>query len=139
MFIREVHLKVSNLARSIDFYSSLFGEECIRGKSRAGFRSGIILFTEKGWKDEAGLPGDFKTGMCLSSTVVLETDEYSRIISNILEGNLLPRVLNIDNEKLTVVDYDLNMLIIRSGRREHAVDDEYTVEKKESAAYSVHS
>lgn len=139
MFIKEVYLRVGSLTKSIDFYSSLLGEECIREKSSARFQSGIVLFTEKGWKSQLGLSETFQSGMCLSSTVVLETDEYSRIITNILENDLLPRVLNIDSRKITLVDFDLNMLVIMSSGKDQDTTDDYQFGEKTGDSLSVRS
>ncbi len=130
MYIHQVFITVDNLTKSIGFYSSLLGEEAVRTRSRAEFPCGLVLFTEAGWKEETGLPKDFETGRSLCSTAVFETDDYYAVIKNIVDSGLVGRVLNIDEEKMTVVDSDLNMIIIRNSHRKHAaVTDEENVEK----------
>lgn len=137
MHITEVHLRVKNLTKSIGFYSSLFGEECRRERSRALFSSGIVLVTEKEWKDEAGLPFEIKPGPSLSSTVILECDDLSRIISNILENGLLPHVFDIASGRVVISDYDFNILIIRKSGKEHALADDYRSDEKAHSQLSV--
>ncbi len=135
MYIHQVYITVDNLTKSIDFYSSLLGEEAVKTKSRAEFPCGLVLFTSSGWKEETGLPKDFETGRSLCSTAVFETDEYYSVMQNIVDKDLIGRVLNIDEEKLTVVDTDLNMVIIRNSHRKHAEASDEAGEEKPVSVY----
>lgn len=135
MYIHQVYITVDNLSASIGFYSSLLGQEAVRTKSRAEFPCGLVLFTSAGWKEETGLPKDFETGRSLCSSAVFETDEYYAVMQNIVDSGLVGRVLNIDEEKMTVVDTDLNMIIIRNSHRSHAEVSEETHDEKPMSVY----
>lgn len=118
MKIRCVYLAVENLEKSIAFYSSFLGEEAKRKGERADFPSGISLFSVREWKKETGLPPDFRLSRALSSSVVLETEDFNRILINIQERGLIERVLNIEKERIILLDEDLNMVIIIPSSRE---------------------
>lgn len=139
MFLREVILIVSNLKKSIDFYSVIFGDALNKSRSRAEFSSGLILCTEKYWRDKIGLSDDYTYDFSLSSTVVFECDEFFKTIVNILEHGYIQHIINVDSSSVTVVDDDFNVLIIRTGGKDHAVIDNCSVAEIMESVMSVRS
>lgn len=139
MFIREVILVVSNLKNSIEFYSVIFGDALNKSRSRAEFRSGLVLCTEKYWRNKIGLSDDSIYDFSLSSTVVFECDEFFQTIVNILEHGYIQHIINVDSDSVTVVDDDFNVLIIRTSGKDQAVIDNIHVAEILESAMSVRS
>ncbi len=126
MFIREVILVVSNLEKSIEFYSLIFKDLPRKSGSRAEFNCGLVLCSEKEWHSETGLSGTPDYNLSHSSTLVFESDDFFPVVESILESGLMSHIVNVDNNSITLTDYDSNVLIIRSAGKEHATDDCYT-------------
>lgn len=139
MFIKEVILIVSNLKKSTEFYSAIFGDAVNKSRSRVEFSSGVTLCSEKYWRNKIGLSDDYAYDFSLSSTVVIDCEEFFNTIVSILENGYIQHIINVDNNSVTLTDDDFNVLIIRRNGKGHDFDDDYQAGMKMREVLSLHS
>ncbi len=139
MFIKEVILRVSDISKSILFYSAIFGDAISLSGSRAEFKSGLVLSSEEEWRTETGLQDDFHGDYKPSSTIVFESNELSRTILSIVEHGYMRHMIKVDSDSAMLVDHDCNVLIIRKGGKDEAYADDYSEREKMSNVMSLHS